>query len=283
MKKYILSYILFYKVGIKKFVIIMAERGSMNYENMNENLLPEEKTVKDTLASLQKLFKAINRERENGDVKSLVRDMSAMQASVQAAAEALERMQEIVAGFDMKEYFESGDFADQMLAACEEKGVDVRGEFPVYEMFPYKVKLDTENQDVYLDRKKVQCVRPLSFVAMVKEGQEKLNKATFNAQTFAGELSEAYDMAVLKMDKQSGADIYLNNLYKYLAPMSRFRKEYDQQSFAFDLARLYGSDTEETKNGRKFQFGPSRNNNKAIRILDKEGREQFLATIRFYE
>lgn len=255
----------------------------MNYENMNENLLPEEKTVKDTLASLQKLFKAINRERENGDVKSLVRDMSAMQASVQAAAEALERMQEIVAGFDMKEYFESGDFADQMLAACEEKGVDVRGEFPVYEMFPYKVKLDTENQDVYLDRKKVQCVRPLSFVAMVKEGQEKLNKATFNAQTFAGELSEAYDMAVLKMDKQSGADIYLNNLYKYLAPMSRFRKEYDQQSFAFDLARLYGSDTEETKNGRKFQFGPSRNNNKAIRILDKEGREQFLATIRFYE
>ena len=45
-----------------------------------------------------------------------------------------------------------------MLAACEEQGVDVRGEFPVYEMFPYRVKLDTENQDIYLDRKKVQCL-----------------------------------------------------------------------------------------------------------------------------
>ena len=43
------------------------------------------------------------------------------------------------------------------------------------------------------------------------------------------------------------------------------------------------SEVEETKNGRKFQFGPSRNNGKAIRILDRDGQEQFLATIRFYE
>lgn len=64
--------------------------------------------------------------------------------------------------------------------------------------------------------------------------------------------------------------------------MSRHRKYYDQQSFAFDVARLYSSDVEVTKNGRKFQFGPSRNNGKAIRILDKDGKEQFLATIRFY-
>lgn len=260
-----------------------AERGTMNYENLNENLLPEEKSLKDNLALLQKLFKAVSRERENGDIKSFVRDMSAMAAAVTTVSETLEKMQEMTAGFDIKEYFESGEFADQMLLACVQKDVDVRGEFPVYEMFPYKVKLDTENQDIYLDRKKVQCVRPNSFVNMVKEGQAKLNKANFNAQTFASELSDAYDMAVLKLDKRQGADIYLNSLYKFLAPMSRFRKEYDQQSFAFDLARLYASDTEETKNGRKFQFGPSRNNNKAIRILDKEGKEQFLATIRFYE
>ena len=65
--------------------------------------------------------------------------------------------------------------------------------------------------------------------------------------------------------------------------MSRFRKDYDQQSFAFDLSRLYASGIDETKNGRKFQFGPSRLNNKAIRILDQNGQEVFLATIRFFE
>ena len=97
------------------------------------------------------------------------------------------------------------------------------------------------------------------------------------------ELADAYDLAVVKLKKRPESDIYLTSIYKLLAPMSRFRKDYDQHSFAFDLARLYMSDVEQTKNGKRFQFGPSRNNGKAIRILDKEGQEQFLATIRFFD
>ncbi len=255
----------------------------MNYENLYEELQPGEKALKDGLAALQKLYKAVSRERENGDIKSLIRDLDAMSQAAAAVSQTLTGMQETAEAFDTKEYFENGDFAQQMLTSCEENGVDVRGEFPVYEMFPYRVRLDAENQDIYLDRKKVQCVRPQSFVRMVKTGQEKLNRASFNAQTFVSELYDAYSVAILKLNKQPGADIYLNSLYKFLAPMSRFRKDYDQQSFAFDLARLYASDVEETKGGKKFQFGPSRNNVKAIRILDREGKEQFLATIRFYE
>lgn len=254
----------------------------MNYENLNENLLQDEKIVKDNINNLQKLYKAVCKEREGGDVKSLLRDMETMEEAVKTLSEALNRMKTTTSEFNTREYFENGDFAEQMLACCEERGVDVIGEFPVYEMFPYKVKLDTENQDVYLDRKKVQCMRPVSLINIVKQGQEKLNKASFNAQTFVSELAEAYDVAVMKQQKRSGTDIYLTSLYKLLAPMTRFRKEYDQQSFAFDLARLYLSGVEETKNGRRFQFGPSRNNNKAIRILDAEGKEQFLATICFY-
>jgi hypothetical protein len=64
--------------------------------------------------------------------------------------------------------------------------------------------------------------------------------------------------------------------------MSRFRKDYDMQSYAFDLARLYTADSDEAGDGRRFQFGPSRNNNKAIRIIDAAGNEQFLVTIRFF-
>lgn len=255
----------------------------MNYENLYQSLQPGEKSLKDGLASLQKLFKAVLKETESGDLKSLSRDLGAMSEAVCAMSEALEDMKSAADSFDAKDYFESGDFAEQLLDACQEKGVDVRGDFPVYEMFPYRIRLDVENQDLYLDRKKVQCMRPLSFADMVKAGQEKLNKASFNALIFVNELSDAYDLALLKQKKNPESDIYLTSLYKFLAPMSRFRKDYDQQSFAFDLARLYTSDVEETKTGRKFQFGPSRNNNKAIRILDKDGKERFLATIRFYE
>lgn len=255
----------------------------MNYEDFYQDLQPQQKSVKDALASLQKLFKAVNREVEGGDIKNLAKDLESMAQAAAALSESVGAMKTAVDGFDAKGYFESGEFAEQMLASCAEKGVDVRGEFPVYEMFPYRVKIDTENQDLYLDRKKVQCMRPGSFVDTVKAGQEKLNKAAFNAVAFASELADAYDMAVLKLNRQPQSDIYLINLYRILAPMSRFRKDYDQQSFAFDLARLYISGIEETKNGRKFQFGPSRVGQKAIRILDTEGKEQFLATIRFYE
>lgn len=253
----------------------------MNYEDLYQSIQPDQKSVKDSLATLQKLFKAVTREEERGDVKNLVRDLESMQEAAALLAASLEGIKDAAEGFDARAYFENGDFADQMLESCREKGVDVRGEFPVYEMFPYRVRLDVENQDLYLDRKKVQCIRPRSFVDTVKAGQEKLNKASFNALTFVSELSDAYDLARMKMGKNPGADIYLTSLYRYLAPMSRFRKDYDQQSFAFDLARLYTSGIEETKNGRRFQFGPSRNNVKAIRILDKDGKEQYLATICF--
>lgn len=255
----------------------------MNYENLYQDVQPEQKMIKDALASLQKLYKSLCREMESGDMKSFARDISVMKETADSLTSSLEELWSIVEAFDARTYFESGEFTEQMLAFCQEKGVDVRGEFPVYEMFPYRVKVDAENQDLYLDRKKVQCMRPLSFVETVQKGQEKLNKASFNAQTFVNELSDAYDLAVMKSGKVQGTDIYLTNLYKFLAPMSRFRKDYDQQNFAFDLARLYISEVEETKGGRKFQFGPSRNNNKAIRILDKDGQEQYLATIRFYQ
>lgn len=255
----------------------------MNYEELYGSLLETEKQLKDKLAFMQRLNKNIGKETENGDLKSLVKDIAAIIEANAQQMDILQELKEKVDSFDTKTYFESGDFTEQMLAYCEEQKVDVRGEFPVYEMFPYKVRIDAENQDVYIDRKKVPCMRPKSLIQTVKNGQDKLMKASFNAQGFLNELADAYDLAVMKLNKGAEADIYLTSLYKFLAPMSRFRKEYDQQSFAFDIARLYAAtDVETTKNGRHYQFGPSRNNNKALRILDSEGREQFLATIRFF-
>ena len=153
----------------------------MNYEKLYQDLQPQEKAAKDSLASLQKLYKAICRETDTGDIKSLARDLSAMAQAAASLSSTLDGMKESVDGFDTKAYFENGEFAEQMLASCEEKGVDIRGDFPVYEMFPYRVRLDTENQDIYLDRKKVQCMRPQSFVELFKSSQERLNKAPFNA------------------------------------------------------------------------------------------------------
>lgn len=259
----------------------------MNYEELYSEYQVLEKEMKDRLNGVQKVYKTIVKEMESGDLKSFRRDIALLEVAVAQEADVIKSMKELEAGFCSQEYFEGGEFAAQMLAACQELGVDVKGQFPVYEMFPYKVKIDAENHDLYLDRKKVQCMRPQSFAKQVKAGQTKLMKASFNALTFANELADAYDLALLKLKKQPDSDVYLTNLYKYLAPMGRFRRDYDQQSYAFDLARLYTAKMEgtvvEIKDGRKIEFGPSRNNNKAIRILDSNGNEQYLAIIRFYQ
>lgn len=254
----------------------------MNYEELYEQLQPLEKKLKDTAAALQKLSNTIIRDTETGDLKSLSRDLAQYAQLLAEQGGTATQTQEIAGGFDSREYLESGDFAAQMLKLCEEKGIDVQGSYPVYEMFPCRVRIDTENQDIYLDRKRIQCMRPASLVQTVKASQERLSKARFNAQTFAGELSDAYDMEILKKGRRPGIDLYLSDLYDRLVPMNRLRKEYDMQSFAFDLARLYISGLDTTKNGRRFQFGPNRKIRKAIRILDGEGREQYLSTICFY-
>jgi len=258
----------------------------VNYEELYTSVQGLEKELGDRMKTQQRLFKNLQKSMEKGDLKSWLKDADTLRAVCEESADAVERMRSLAEAFPAREYMENGEFAEQMLHYCAEAGLDAKGDFPVYEMFPYKVKIDAENLELYVDRKKVQCLRPQSFVGEVKAGRDKLLKAAFNAAAFAGELAEAYDLALLWQSKgkayAADADCYLLNLYKYLAPMGRYRREYDRQSFAFDLARLYASDVEAVKDGRRFQFGPSRNNNKAIRILDGDGQEQFLATIRFY-
>ena len=126
----------------------------MNYENLYQVLQLQEKNLKDSITALQRLSKTIGKETENGNMKSLSRNLKIMAEIASSVSSILEETQTVVDDFDTKAYFESGDFAEQMLAACKEKCIDVQGHFPVYEMFPYKIKLDAENQDVYMDRKK---------------------------------------------------------------------------------------------------------------------------------
>lgn len=257
----------------------------MDYEVLYRQLQSTEKEISDRIASARNQHKAISKDTEYGDLKTLLKDVQTLTETVNQLSLALSLLHDQVTAFDAKEYFESGEFEAQMLALCEKNEIDVLAEAPVYEMFPYRIRVDAENQDLYMDRKKVQCMRPSSFVNTVKTGQIKLNKANFNASVFAAELADAYDIALLKNGKKPGTDFYLLNLYKLMTPMSRSRKEYDKQSFAFDLARLYSdylAGLSETKSGRPFQFGPARDDGKAIRILDRNGKEHHLTTICFY-
>ena len=134
-----------------------------------------------------------------------------------------------------------------------------------------------------MNRKKVASFRPAEVADTVKKGQDKLNKVKFNDASFMKELAEGYDATCKKDDRiRYGARISLTKIYKTMVPMARSRREYDAQAFAFDLSRLYelGTDHWVTKDGRRFDFGTSRDGKTGIRVLSKTGVESFISDIR---
>jgi hypothetical protein len=255
----------------------------MDYESLYREYQYIEKSLKDQIKGLSRVQKAIAKGLEKGELSKARTDLTQLESINTSTIESIDGLKGVLLGFDSREYIESGLFTAQLLEQCEAAGIDVIGDFPVYEMFPYRVRISVEEEAVYLDRKKYALLRPKSLVDLIKSSQEKLYRASFNATSFANELAGAYDQAILANPKASkSGDVYLTTLYKFLVPMARSRREYDQQSYAFDIARLFDSEEVELKGGRRYQFGPSRNNTKALRILDREGREHYLATIRFF-
>jgi hypothetical protein len=259
----------------------------MDYEVLYLEYAAVADKLKTQLAQQQKLLKRINKSMEFGDIKSAGKDIDSLSASSLESAGTIREIAAVHDGADMSSYLNSGDFALQLVEACRSRGIDIIGDDNNYEIFPYRLRIMAADEDVLINGKKAPGLRPAAVADFLEKGRAKLLAANFNADKFAAELAAAYDIAIVSgsRGKKSApdADVYLNTLYKYLVPMARFRRDYGAQSFAFDIARLYSTENIALSDGRKIQFGPSRNNNRAVRILDTYGQEFFIATVRFYK
>ena len=258
----------------------------MDYEQYYADSQAFTRELKEKTAAQTKAVNKIQKCIEDGDIGALPKLFAALREASKAREEALERLESMTAGFDGREYMSSGDYSTHMIECCRELGIDVRGSFPVYEMFPCSVTVNPETQDVTVDRKRFPFLRPSRLVSDIKKELDTLSKAAFNTQQFAKELAAAYDLAIIKASKKKAcaadAPMYALDLYEVLTPMKRHKKEYTKRAFAFDIARLYsGGDAHVLDDGRILRFDTVRDAKKSIRILDKYGTEQFVTTIRF--
>ena len=257
----------------------------LQYEELLTTLQPMEKVLKDSAGQVTRLQKAIQKNTETGNLTEVKKNLEAMSQAVDQLKERLTAVNQEVNGFDTKEYFMSGDFTKQLLESCADKGVDVRGEMGVYEMFPYKVRItgDAEHaEEVYINRKKIPSFRPEYIAETIRAGQEKLFRANFNAAAFMTELADAYELTCLKAGARPGSTQTLDKIYKVMVPMARARKEYDKQAFAFDLARIYeaGPDAWTSKAGKTYYFGTSRDGKTGYRVLSSTGVETYISTLK---
>ena len=257
----------------------------MDYEQYFTDAQLFTKELKNKTDIQSKNVKKIQKCIADGDLASLPELFRILRDAAQEREAALDRLEALTEGFDGQEYMSGGDFAVQMLECCSQLGVDVQGGFPVYEMFPCKVTINPETQDVTIDRKRFQCLRPSKLVNTIKLELEKLSKVQLNTKLFAKELAAAYDFAIIKASKKKSvsdnASMYALDLYDILTPMKRYKKEYTKHNFAYDLSRLYAQESVSLDDGRTLRFDTVRDLKKAIRILDRYGAEQFITTIRF--
>jgi hypothetical protein len=258
----------------------------MDYENFYSEYDVAASALKEQITAQQRLLKRISKNVASGDVRSSAKDLPSVRAAAEECIRLASGILEKIEDFDIADYLGSGDFAKQLVASCEDAGINIQGEGAAYEVFPYRLKIDLQNGELLINGRKAAGLRPKAVAQELARRRERLLAAAFNPAQYAAELAAAYDLVLIATAKGKpvtpDADIYLTTLYKFLTPMRRFRREYDPQAFAFDLARLYSAESNESADGRMFQFGPSRNNSKAIRVVDVSGNEQFLATIRFY-
>ena len=258
----------------------------MEYEALLNEYTEAHEELKANVTQQMKLLKRMERFMGAGDLKNTVKDTAALDELARDAVPMIEAISKIVNGVDVEEYLRSGDFAAQLVDACREREIDIIGEENSYEIFPYRLRIHASDEEVKINDRKVPGVRPAAVATRLETGRDKLLAVNFNAEKFAAELAAAYDVAVVHTARgkayKPDADIYLSTIYKYMTPMARFRREYAPQSYAFDLARLYKAGDITLADGRRLQFGPSRVNNRAIRILDAYGKEYFLATVRFF-
>jgi len=257
----------------------------LDYEQYYTDTQAFTKELKDKTDAQTKNVKSIQKSISDGNLTALPKLFSTLRETTREREEALDRLEALTESFDGYLYMANGDFSEQMIECCHQLSIDIQGSFPVYEMFPCRVTVNPEAQEVVVDRKKLPCLRPSKLVGDIKVELDKLSKASFNAQSFAKELAAAYDLAIIKASKKKrcadDAPMYALDLYEILTPMRRYKKDYTKHSFAFELSRLYALDSVILDDGRMIRFDTARDIKKAIRILDRNGSEQFITTIRF--
>ncbi len=255
----------------------------LNYETLLEELKNPVKGIKDTAGAATNAQKKIQKELELGNLTEVRKQLAALKEAAESLSAQAEALQAQVDGFDVQEYFVSGDFTRQLLACCEEKGIDVKGEKGVYEMFPYKVRIlgdEEKPAEVWMDRKKVQSCRPEYVAGRIQAGQAKLFAARFNVEAFISELGDAYEITCLRAKARIGSTQALTKIYKNLVLMARSRKEYDMQAFAFDLSRAYDEEPERwvSKSGKRYKFGTGHDGS-GIRVVNSKGVETYISTM----
>jgi hypothetical protein len=251
-------------------------------EFLDARLVPASDQLDRRAKRVASLTKRLTRAAAVGDMKGVettLRDLEAL-----PVGETLTAAGEAAGELDYRAYLSSG-FAADFEAACREAGLPLEGHFPAYFVFPFPVRVDTDNPSVIVNRRRVGSLRPSALVKAIQEERDRLERSPFNVTEFLGALFHAWEQMNAVQSTKKAVQVRqpqpLKQVYRELVPFGRFRRDYPESFFGFDVQRLLLSN-ELYYNGWQCSLERGRGGN-ALRLIDHEGQERLIATVHFLE
>ncbi|SHH03581.1 hypothetical protein SAMN02745221_01524 [Thermosyntropha lipolytica DSM 11003] len=166
----------------------------------------------------------------------------------------------------------------------------VAGSFPEYMVPPLKLVIDTANMEIrvmYGKKKKVlYALEPEKAAREIAQYWQKITRGRFNREEFVQALLAAYQYANREVYREKevlwGRAVPLETIYSILTLHRGFRREYTREQFMFDIARVRESLGAGIA-GYRLEFGYARHQERAMVVIDSQGREHRLKSINFYK
>ncbi len=267
----------------------MADGSYKAYQR--EELASATKAAADATAKLSAAIKGLERAAAQGDLDRIKALASGLEDLARAAGSASDALKGTINQFDFDAYLTGGGFHADFVAACQAQELPVEGQFPVYEIFPVRVRIVPERRRAQIGQRTVRQLEPETLAALVRRDIDSLARRAFNATQFLKEVSHAYDVVVAIREKEArlktgtaagrdGIPMPARDVYEELAPTRAAQSLYTISMFAYDLGRLQKSGGLSV-DGRHVAFGSTREGSRALRSFDSTGRETFIGTILF--
>lgn len=225
---------------------------------------------------------------ENWDFKTLKKMLAALGEDTRLLAakheelipdvcNALATEQDIVAGANYPSILE---------AALREVGLPIQGSYPKYELIPFILTVDPEQEAVILSvgrkSERTSALAPQEVAAWVSDRYKTLVEKRLDSQRFCRELLDAYRIgnriAYRQNDVLWGRAVSLTTIYDLLTVRRSSRQEYPKELYIYDLGRLK-EQFEIRYQGYRFEFGFARNQGHALLVIDSQGRESRLSSL----
>ena len=191
---------------------------------------------------------------------------------------------------EIKQKLNSPEYILSLEKAIKELNVPLTGEFPQYELPPFKlsISLDAFEAKLSLGRKleRSSSLNPQELGKWVASRYKKVSGRKFNLIAYMKDLLEAYTISnrLNYREKEAvwGRAVPINEIYDLLTIKQTAKQDYPKQFFIYDLGQLKEQSTICFEKYR-FELGFARNQSKSIAIVDSLGRESRISSLTIYK